>query len=281
MIDLHTHSVYSDGYFTPEEVVEKAYNKGVRTLALSDHDTLQQVPDFLEAAKKYPALKPIIACETSSRYELDDEKEVHILALGVKNLDILEQHIKKARFIRNAAVIERIKLLQQNGYDINFDEVILSCKGTFTNEHIKRILYTKKLVPDVSEKLSFFKSGGIARCCVYPQFPNSKETIEAINASGAISVLAHPYKFELNDEDLTKYVKELTSYGLKGIEAYHSNQTLKETVFYLELAKKFNLFVSGGSDHHGKPEQMHKEYGWSNKLAQKIPEDLAEKMGFH
>jgi predicted metal-dependent phosphoesterase TrpH len=166
MIDLHTHSNYSDGLYSPTEIVAEAYAKGVRCLALTDHDTCEGIPEFLGACKEYPDLHPIIGCELSARFT--DDVCVHILALNVKNPEILTAFGKKAIGIEN---------FQRDIY--------------FT----KKYSNTNSLPLD---KYEFFAQD-------YSGYPSQEEAMDAIKASGATPVLAHPYRLELNDANLRGY----------------------------------------------------------------------------
>ncbi|MDR0423740.1 MAG: PHP domain-containing protein [Rickettsiales bacterium] len=285
MVDLHTHSYYSDGYFSPREVVERAYKRGVRILSLTDHDTIEGVSEFFEAGKEYSDLKQIVGCETSSNFnEINPESEVHILALGIKKQDKFSKFIKGTQKMRENGVFERIKLIQKQGYDISKYEVMEVCVGTMTNQDIIKAMIQKGLIKNKEDfntettnpnVKSPFKKGGFAYYNVYDGFPSTKETIKEISQSGALSVLAHPYRLGLEDKDLDLYVKKLKGYGLDGLECYHSNQTLEQTEYYLKLASKYDLLVSGGSDHHGKMDQIHKEYGMASRLQIEIPKDIS------
>jgi predicted metal-dependent phosphoesterase TrpH len=284
MVDLHTHSYFSDGYSSPSDVVNNAYNKGVRCLALTDHDTTEGIDEFLKTAETHPDLKPIIGCELSANFnDVNTEKEVHVLALGIKNLPTFNSFVKKTADIRKDGVLKRVELLQNKGFDITKDEVLAINVGTLTNVEIVKAMKKKGLIKtkdDLSDTLnpdskSPFKKGGYAYYNIYNLFPDISEVIKNINESGAFSVLAHPYRLCLSDNDLLIYIKKLKDYGLCGIECYHSNHSLEETDFYLKIAKDLDLIVTGGSDHHAKEEQKQKEYGMSNKLQMRIPLDIA------
>ncbi|MDR2526474.1 MAG: PHP domain-containing protein [Rickettsiales bacterium] len=279
MVDLHTHSIHSDGRFTPEEVVDKAYNSGVRYLSLTDHDTISGIPEFLEASKKYKDIHPVIGCEVSAR--LTDVDEIHILALGIKKLEQFDRFVQRSRYVRGFAVVERIKLLQQSGYNIGYDDILNSenYKGTLTNEHVRSFIIREKIItPENFKELKPFKNGGCAHLNVYGLFPTIKECLKAIHDAGAIAIMAHPYKVEVRNSILFELIKKMKDDGLDGLECYHSNHTLEQTETYLEFAEKLDMLVTGGSDHHGKEEQEYKEYGMSNKLEQKIPIELVKNL---
>lgn len=270
---MHTHSIFSDGFFTPTEILEKAYNKGIRMLALTDHDTVDGIPEFLRESKKYAELNVLIGCEVSSKFT--DDADVHVLALNIKDTDKISKYANGTNDLRRERVKQSIKILQNNGYDIDYERDITKKDfGALTDRDITDILINKGIMNDRKEAKALVTKGGLAYCPMYSLFPNVIDTVNTINDSGAISVLAHPHTLKLNDEDLIAYIKNLVDNGLQGIECYHSNSTLEQTEFYCKLAKKFNLIITGGSDHHGKPDETHKDFGMSNRLQQKIPDEI-------
>lgn len=275
MIDLHTHSIYSDGLFTPSELIKKAYEKGVKVIALTDHDTIDGIPEFLETSDQYDDLKPVIGCEISSRFT--EDSDVHILALNIKDLNKISEYANGTNELRRERIRQSIKTLQKHGYNINYEEdIIKKDYGSLTDRDLTDILLKKGFMNDRKEAKALVTKGGIAYHPMYAYFPNVIDSLKTISDSDAISVLAHPHTLKLNDEDLVTYIKNLVDNGLRGIECYHSNSTLEQTEFYKQLAKKFNLIVTGGSDHHGKPDETHKEFGMSNRLQQKIPSEIAD-----
>lgn len=275
MLDLHTHSIFSDGFFTPTELLEKAYSKGIRLLALTDHDTVDGVSEFLEASKKYDDLHILVGCEVSSNFT--DDADVHVLALNIKDKEKISKHANGTNHLRRERIKLSIKTLQDNGYDIDYDRDIKKKDfGALNDRDITDILLNRGIMNNRDEAKALVKKGGIAYHPMYKFFSNVIDTINIINGAGAISVLAHPHTLKLNDEDLEKYIKNLVDNGLQGLECYHSNSTLEQTEFYLKLANKFNLIITGGSDHHGKPDETHKDFGISNRLQQKIPGKIAE-----
>lgn len=275
MVDLHTHSIFSDGFFTPTELVEKAYNKGVRLLALTDHDTVDGIPEFLKASKKYKDLNAVVGCEVSSNFT--DDSDVHVLALDIKDLEKISKYASKTNDLRRERVKLSIKTLQEMGYDIDYDRDIKKKDfGALTDRDITDILVERGIITDRKEAKSLVVKGGAAYHPMYKFFPKVLDTVRTINEAGAISVLAHPHSLKLSDEDLEKYVKNLVDNGLQGIECYHSKSTLEQTEYFLKLAKKFNLIITGGSDHHGKPDETYKDFGMANRLQQKIPNSITE-----
>jgi predicted metal-dependent phosphoesterase TrpH len=271
MIDLHTHSIFSDGNKTPAELVERANAIGVRTMALTDHDTVDGIPEFLATAKKYPDFRPIIGCEISAGGEYDP---LHILALNIKDVGVIAKYTAKIRKIRLECMKERIGLLQKAGIDITFGEVLKETVGTFTKVDLMRVMIKRRIATDVAECKTYFAEGGVANFDNSELFPDRNEIVEAIINAKAIPVLAHPYKLKIDGEKLRNFVKELIGKGLMGIECYHSNHTAEQTQQYLNLAKEFNLIISGGSDYHAKEGET-KELGFTS-TGVKIPEWIIE-----
>jgi predicted metal-dependent phosphoesterase TrpH len=249
MIDLHTHSIFSDGWKTPTELVQRANGLGVNFMALTDHDTVDGIPEFLEAAKNYKNFTPIVGCELTAGGEYDP---LHILALNIKDIKKISQYTEKIRLLRLDCMKERIKLLQKAGVNINFDEVAKATVGVFMKEDLMRLMVKKGIANSILECKTYFAEGGVAYFDNKELFPDKREIIENILDAEAIPVLAHPCKLEIDGDKLHDFVKELVDMGLKGIECYHSKHTEQQIQEYLGLAREFNLIITGGSDYHAK-----------------------------
>lgn len=267
-IDLHTHTIYSDGGLTPTELVQKAKETGLAAIAIADHDSVSGLPEgFAEAERQGVELVPAI--EMSS-YP-NDKTEYHILGYFIdwedKWLQDTLAHFQKVREERAEKVVEKLKEL---GYKITFDEVKAQAKGTIVQPHIAYVVVND---PENSEKLTrefgqMPKTGDFIREHLIPgkdayiarEKLTPKEAIELIHRVGGIAVLAHPCwnlckkvedKLVFDDQPLA----ELVQIGLDGIEVYchrENEADTKEAVeHYLQKARLLNLVVSGGSDFHG------------------------------
>ncbi|ADL43009.1 PHP domain protein [Caldicellulosiruptor obsidiansis OB47] len=252
MIDLHVHTTFSDGTFTPQEVVRFAKEKGLFAIAITDHDTTDGVKDAIEEGERL-GLKVVSGVEISADFEI----EMHILGLFI-DIDnkFLQQKLKMLEKFRKERNPQIIKKLRQMGYNISMEEVEKLALGEMIGRpHIAKVLVQKgyfSTTKEVFEKLlGFGKPAYVKKEKLKPQ-----EAIEAIKKAGGLAILAHPHKYLYLEEGSENVFLELKEYGLDGIEVFHSDHNQIETSMLLEIAKKLDLAISGGSDFHGenKPE---------------------------
>lgn len=248
MIDLHTHSTYSDGTYSPQELIELAYKNGIKAIAITDHDTIEGISYAKEKAKELN-IELINGIEFSADYK---GIEIHILGyfLDITNKNLLNL-LKDLEKTRNKRNIELIEKLNNIGLDISLDYVkSLSGSGLVTKAHFGTALLEKGYVKTRSDAFSLYlgkdKPAYVQRVLI-----SYKEAIDFISNANGIAVLAHPMLYKLSEKDLDVAIKDLTDNGLKGIECYYPSNTLKQTNFLLSLAEKYNLKITGGSDFHG------------------------------
>lgn len=282
IIDLHTHSTASDGSLTPSELAELAKEKGLSAVALTDHDTVNGVDEFLSACKKN-GTEGIAGVEVSAKFRT----EMHILGLFVnyENEDFIKQleFLRNARYIRNKELIEN---LQNGGFDISEDDIFAQKPGAdLTNTgraHVARVLTDKGYVPSVQAAFDMYLSKGKPYYVPRKTYP-PRETIELIKAAGGVAVLAHPVFITRDETELEKILSELKGYGLDGVETYYSGYDEKFTGLCEELSERLGLLRTGGSDFHGsnKPEiELGKVYGGhvSYDLYEKLKEKRSESL---
>jgi len=247
-IDLHVHSNASDGTLTPAGVVELAAQKGLSAIALTDHDTIEGIPEALEAAKSLP-LEVIPGIELSCVYL---GEEIHILGLYVdladKNFLTETDTLKDIRMKRNTEMIHRF---QNAGIDITLLEVQAGNPDTvITRAHFARVLLEKGYVTNMDQAFKKYLSYS-GPYCPRKEKITPEHAMKILRDCKASPVLAHPYQYHLGDkktEELVSYLKEM---GLHGLEVYHSSNNQYESGKLKKLAKKYQLFPTGGSDFHG------------------------------
>lgn len=247
-IDLHVHSNASDGTLTPAGVVELAAQKGLSAIALTDHDTIEGIPEALEAAKSLP-LEVIPGIELSCVYQ---GEEIHILGLYVdladKNFIAETDTLKDIRMKRNTEMIHRF---QNAGIDITLSEVQGGNPDTvITRAHFARVLLEKGYVKNMDQAFKKYLSYS-GPYCPRKEKITPEHAMKMLRDCKASPVLAHPYQYHLGDkktEELVSYLKEM---GLHGLEVYHSSNNQYESGKLKKLAKKYQLFPTGGSDFHG------------------------------
>jgi len=262
--DLHVHTSESDGTLTPKQLVREALYRGLSAIAIVDHDTVGGILEA-EVAAQGADLEVIAGIELTAQYE---GQEIHILGyfLDLQNKALLEK-LNLVQLNRIERVHKIVNNLEQQGVKLNAQDVFdISGKGTVGRMHIARALVKGGWVTTTAE--AFRKYIGDKSPAYVLGFSLSPvEAINLIKGAGGVAVLAHPYI--LHDDAL---ITELAGYGLQGIEVYYPEHSQSMVNFYLDLARKLNLLVTGGSDFHGsvKPDI---------KLGTiKIPIELVEKL---
>jgi len=241
--DLHIHTYYSDSTFSPEEVVACAGKKGLAAIAICDHDCV----DGIEPCEQLASGKDL---EIIPGIELAVEKEdaeIHILGYFIDWKD--ESFRKKIKALQDAR-IDRIhgmvEKLEKEGIPVKADEIFkLAGKGTVGRLHVAQaVLKTGKIknFKEIFEKyIGFLKPCYVSSIRFTP-----KEAIEAILKVGGVPVLAHPQTMGKDE-----YIPELIECGLRGIEVYHTDHRQSAEQHYKEVAERYGLLMTGGSDCHG------------------------------
>lgn len=241
--DLHIHSKFSDGIFTPEQLVETAKEKGLDCIAITDHDTFDGVAQGKKRADEL-GLGYVIGAEFSSMAHT----EVHVLGY---NLDITSPtfavemgKIANLRNQRNEAIIAKLK-----AHGIIIDLQALQKQGSVGRAVIAREMVAQGHCKDVPD--AFARYLGAGQCC----YANTErltpvEAVRFILRYGGIPVLAHPKQLRLDFADFEKFLKPLVLSGLGGIEAQYFTHNNAERNFFSKMAKKYKLIITGGSDFH-------------------------------
>ncbi len=274
-IDLHTHSLASDGTDSPREVAEKAFEADLAAFALTDHDTVVGIDEAMKRAVEL-GIECIPGCEIAVHEE--GFEEIHILGLWTdwrdpELLHFLDSQLKN-RMRRNEQIIAK---LQGFGMDISMDEVMaLSHGGACGRPHIARVLWHKGYVTDV--RTAFVRYLGRRGSAYVPRVLSSPEKgIAALAAGGGIVALAHPcISNSVTVKKLDGLLKKYIPYGLTAVEAFHTVHTPFKQRMCLRMAAKHSLLVTGGSDYHGtvKP---HAKIGFA-QYGQRIPYRFLETM---
>lgn len=247
--DLHVHTTASDGSLDAMQIIAEAKRIGLKTIAITDHDTIGNLKLCIEEGAKN-GIRVIPGVEMSA--EVSSGK-MHILGFGInpddEEFNKVMEMLREARMTRNLNIIETLNV----GFDIHitFDDVKKHAKGqTIGKPHIAAAIvdygYASNVQDAFDKYLNSKKLDKIDRKKLPP-----KSCIELINKAGGIAVLAHPTSLKLSDDDLFKKFKELKNYGLVGIEAYHSNISSKKSEIYKKMATELGLVISCGSDFHG------------------------------
>jgi predicted metal-dependent phosphoesterase TrpH len=243
--DLHLHTRYSDGSYTPEELVRAAAGQGLATIALTDHDTLDGIQETLDAGRRH-GVAVIPGVEITSRVEA---QEVHIL--GYFGADrwrapLLHTVLEFAKKQREKRITQFVARFQELGIQLTVADVeSFSTCGTIGRPHVAQALVRLGVVKNVPEAFERFLKYGKPGYVERPRMTAS-ETIGHIRRAGGVAVLAHPGLNNVDDR-----LREMKSQGLAGIEVWHPQHTATRTAHYLQLADNLGLLATGGSDCHG------------------------------
>ena len=247
-VDLHMHTTHSDGTYLPRDLVRYAQTKGLSCISVTDHDTMSSFEECAEEASKL-GIELIPGIEVSAQFE---PGTLHILGFFLDRnhprLKMALEEIQKARRERNPEIIKR---LNQLGVKVTLEEVKAESGGKqIGRPHFAKVLVKKGIVKSMEEAFQKYLSKG-KPAYIDKRRLSSREAIQRIREAGGIASIAHPKQMKLEEAELTKELARLVEEGLGGIEAYNSCQDRNEAELYRRLAKRFNLFVTGGSDFHG------------------------------
>lgn len=243
--DLHTHTHYSDGYHTPEELIQSAKSAGLTHIAITDHDNVDAIDEAFEIASRY-GIELVPGTEISAEH---NGKETHILAyyFDHKNPELLDylQNFRKERMKRAQKIVEKLNEL---GMAIQMKDVLAQVKGNGSvgRPHIAVALIDGGFVNNYYD--AFNKYIGDDKPA-YVKKPNisTKEAIALISRCGGLSFVAHPGRYLRHNNSLF----EMIEFGVDGIEVVHPSHSDHDIEYYRDIASQYFLLESGGSDFHG------------------------------
>lgn len=247
--DLHIHTYYSDGVFSPEKIVDTAIDVGLQVIALTDHDNVlsyKVAKDYLKKEGKEDKLAIIQGVEINTLYK---NYEIHILGYFMdtensdfKNLLKIQQH---ARVKQTKEIISL--LAKKEGIKIKFEDIKKQVAegGSIGRPHIAKAITsaggTHSIMDAYAKYIHDDSPVYVPRKTVSPQ-----DAVEIIYDAGGIPVIAHPHDLDIAET----LIKELMNYGLRGIEAYHRKHSPACVEYFSSMAEELGLIVTGGSDFH-------------------------------
>lgn len=248
-IDLHTHTVFSDGTFRPAETVALALERGLTAVSVSDHDSTEGLPEALEAADGTD-LEIVPGVEFST---VHDGRGIHMLAywMDVGDREFQEEltRLRDDRFRRGEQMVEK---LQKLGYPISFERVKEIAEGkNIVRPHIAQALLEAGVIRSIEDAFTpdLIKDGG--RAYVEKHALEPVDALALIKRASGLGVIAHP---GLHREGLgvpDELIERLAEAGLDGIEAAHSDHTPEAEAKYREMAAELGMVATGSSDCHG------------------------------
>ncbi len=247
--DLHIHTLYSDGVFSPEKIVDTAIDVGLQAIALTDHDNIlsyQVAKDYMKKTNLEDKLEVIQGIEVNTLYK---NYEVHILGyfMDTENDDFQEllRLQQQARINQTKEIIAL--LAKKEGIKIKFEDIKKQVAegGSIGRPHIAKAITNAGGTGSVIEAYSKYIHDDspvyVARKTVSPQ-----DAVEVIYEAGGVPVIAHPHDIDIAEE----LIKDLMNYGLRGIEAYHRKHSPACVEYFSSMAERLGLIVTGGSDFH-------------------------------
>ncbi len=252
MIDLHTHSTVSDGSEPPERIPELAAAAGCSAVALTDHDSLAGLEVSAAAADRL-GLTLVRGCEVSCRSGVAGAHSMHVLVYFVEGeegpLHDELVALRGDRRARNQALVGRLRDL---GVPIGYDDLVAEAGGEegIGRPHVASILVRLGVAEDVTDAFDTWL-GESGRAYVPKARIEPAEIVALARRSGAVAVLAHPLSLGLDAGDLKRTVQALAEVGFVGIEAIYGRYDPGQRRQLAELARRFDLVATGGSDFHG------------------------------
>ncbi len=249
MIDLHTHTTFSDGTDSPLALVKKASSSGVSVLAITDHDSTASWEEAKAAL--HGDLKLALGAEVSCLTE--DGISVHMLGLLFDGGNqALQQLLSDSRDTRIPRMKKMIENLQGAGYQITLEDVEASTPvgATVGRPHLADALVAKKIVKSRDEAFTELLHND-SPFYVSHFAPTPEDSIRAIRSAGGVAVIAHPFASRRGQSLTPDSFSSLVSAGLNGIEVFHRDQSEDERQQLIEIAETLNLVITGSSDYHG------------------------------
>ena len=245
-IDLHIHTVASDGMETPAQIVARAREEGLAAIAITDHDTVDGFQAAYNAAQG-TGLEVVPGIELGTAYK----GTLHILGyyIDLENRELKQelQGIVEDRDVRNE---KTVALMRQNGLHLRYEDMKVRFGSVVGKPHFAEILVEFGFAEDIQDAISRFLQKGrkywIPRKTLAPE-----RCIELILNAGGIPVIAHPFEYKYENKSLVELIEFCMAHGLKGLECRHSNHSPGQMAYLQLLADEYGLVKTGGSDYHG------------------------------
>lgn len=240
--DIHIHTVFSDGHYTPAQVVQMAHDKAIDVVAITDHDTVDGVQEGRQEAARLG-----MQCLSGIELSAYSQFEVHVLGYNVPTDDPrFVERVTQLQQLRRERIQRVVDKLHHHGVKLVVrDELDTPTAG---RSHVAELLVKQGFVRSKAEAFDKYIGKG-APCYVEGMRISPQEAVTWIAQAGGVPVLAHPYRF-LQDNDIDTMLRSLLPYGLQGIEVYYPNYSNQVRQQLISAAARYDLIVTGGSDFH-------------------------------
>lgn len=241
--DLHIHSCYSDSDLSIQEILKRASEKGLKAIAVTDHDTVEGVDEALQVSDQYQ-VECISGIEISAQYR---DFEVHILGYLLDHHSVpLRDALSDIKNVRIQRLIDMAEKMNKLGFKVDTDELLKDIQGRIvTRFHLALYLVAHGIVSNIKEAFLKYLAPGKPAYAARLKF-SAQEAIRLILDAGGVPVLAHPHM--LADQ---RWIEEFIEYGIRGIEAVYPGFSKSQRQRYRKFAKEHDLCMTGGSDAHG------------------------------
>lgn len=244
--DLHTHSTASDGQYTPAELVRMAKARGIQLLALTDHDTVDGLAEALQAGRDL-GVRVLGGVELGAA----EYSHLHILGYGFDPAGLMPL-CRKLKAGRDDRKYRIITFLHEKGLELTLEEVENIAGGEIiARPHFAQALVRRGYVETNRDAFDRYLDTEEFRRTVKRFKADARTCIGTIKAAGGKAALAHPYQIGLGNRLLEQLVQLLAECGLDALECFYPRHTPEQEAFYLELAERYGLHATGGSDFHG------------------------------
>lgn len=248
-IDLHSHTHFSDGTLSPQELIDRAHNMQVDVLAITDHDTVASIQHAIDhqSTQKRP-LEIVPGVEISTSWHNFD---IHILGLNVDFKDpLFLQRLNEQSQRRESRALLIDEKLRKAGVDGIYEKAkLLAGKGQITRAHFARVMVSQGVVKDMDSVFKKYLGKG-KRAHVKPQWISVSEAVNWIQDAGGKAVLAHPGHYDMTTKWLRRLLQEFSDAGGDGMEVIHSHLSPERKTLLSDLANEYGLQGSAGSDFH-------------------------------
>ena len=264
--DLHIHSWWSDGEFSPARLLERARALGVTHMAITDHDSLRGSDELL-------ALQPDIRTLRAAELSMADRYGLHLLLYGVTQARVLTRRVEELAEKRKRRLEQMLDRLETMGMHLTADRVMEDSHGTVGRPHLAKALLDAGYVSTLQEAYDRL-IGENGPAYVEGDKLTMAEALKLANEAGWVPVLAHPRNLHLTDEVLEAMLDVWQAQGLRGMEVYHPSARLTGYETLERMARRRGLLVTGGSDFHRDNDRGHGTIGCTARAWHSAVEDI-------
>ncbi len=248
-VDLHLHSYFSDGTFSPEEIFSRAKSLGISGISITDHDRVRAAYEGEKLSSKY-GIEFVPGTELTTMYK---GGEVHILGYYYDPYaDGLRRFFAEIDRVRAVGIRSMLDKLGKLGFHLTFEDVLAQSVSDYVGRpHIAKALVAKGYISSVQEAFTEEYIGNEGKCYSPISSLSPRDAIEKILEFDGIPVIAHPGSFKPGRDITEDEIKEFKGFGLMGVEVLQSRHTIEQTRKFIDIATRLELLTTGGSDCHG------------------------------